>query len=250
MPFTFSHPALVIPLLHLQRQHPWLSATGLIMGSMAPDGEKFLRLRLANSHSHTFGSVFYFSCPVALVLAFTFHLLVRKPLLRHLPAPLYRRLACFIDFDWTDYFRTYYWGVLFSIIIGALLHLFWDSFTHPSPWLSQFLPILSQPVGVGGEQLPFFYLAGLVSSLLGGAVIAWAVWRMPVRRVRAVPTTGAVGRYWGIVGLVTVLLAAQWLLATKPDLMDGGIATISSALVGLLVASVYTTYINQKLVHR
>lgn len=85
MPFTFSHPALVISLLHSRRRCLWLSATGLITGSMAPDCEKFLRLRLASGHSHTLGSVFYFSCPVALLLAFAFHLLVRKPLLTHLP---------------------------------------------------------------------------------------------------------------------------------------------------------------------
>lgn len=216
---------------------------------MAPDCEKFLRLRLASNHSHTFNSIFYFSCPVALVIAFVFHLLVRKPLLRHLPPALYRRLGQFISFDWPDYFRKYYWGVVLSIIVGAMLHLFWDSFTHPSPFLDQLFPLLAKPVWVGGEQTPFFYLVGLASSVLGGALVVWAVWRMPARQVRAVPAAGAVRRYWSIVALVTLALAMQWILVAKPELLDGGIAVISSSLIGLVVASVYTTYTNRKLVH-
>ncbi|TDN36354.1 hypothetical protein A8B98_10655 [Hymenobacter sp. UV11] len=226
-----------------------MSATGLITGSIAPDCEKFLRLRLASNHSHTFNSIFYFSCPVALVLAFAFHLLVRKPLLRHLPPALYRRLGKFISFDWTDYFRKYYLGVTLSIIVGAALHLFWDSFTHPSPFIDQIFPLLARPVWVGDEQTPFFYLVGLASSVLGGAFIIRAVWQMPVRQVRAVPTTSAVVRYWSLVALVTIALATQWIVATEPELLDGGIAVISSSLVGLVAASLYTTYTNRKLVH-
>lgn len=247
MPFTFSHPALVIPLFRLQRRHPWVSATGLITGSIAPDCEKFLRLRLASGHSHTLSSVFYFSCPVALILAFTFHLLVRKPLLTHLPPGLYRRLGRFISFDWLAYFRKYYAGVIFSIIVGALLHLFWDSFTHPSPLIDQLFPLLANSVIIGGEPMPLFYLMGVVSSVLGGALVAWAIWQMPARQVRAVPSAAAVRRYWSIVALVTGTLTAQWVLATRPELVDAGIAAISASLVGLVVASLYTTYAKRKL---
>jgi|GEM_PF-3777867 len=66
---------------------------------MAPYCEKFLRFHLASGHSHMLSSVFYFSCPVALVLAFAFYLLVRKPLRMHLPPVLYRRLECFTSVD-------------------------------------------------------------------------------------------------------------------------------------------------------
>lgn len=250
MPFTFSHPALVIPLLRLQRRYPWVSATGLIMGSIAPDCEKFLRLRLASGHSHTVGSIFYFSCPVALVLAFTFHLIVRRPLLTHLPPALYRRLGRFISFDWLSYFRKYYWGVLLSIIVGAALHLLWDSFTHPSPLIDEFFPLLAVPVRVGGALTPLYYLVGLASSVLGGALVAWAIWRMPARQVRAVPPMAAVRRYWGLVAFITVVLTTQWVLAAKPELIEVGITAISAALVGLVVASLHVMYAKRKLVSK
>lgn len=250
MPFTFSHPALVIPLFRLQRRLPWVSATGLITGSIAPDCEKFLRLRLASGHSHTFNSVFYFSCPVALVLAFTFHLLVRRPLLTHLPPGLYRRLGQFINFDWLAYFRKYYGGVVLSIIVGALLHLCWDSFTHPNPLIDRFFPLLAESVVIGGEPTQLFYLVGMASSVLGGGLVAWAIWQMPARPVRAVPPAAAVRRYWSIVALVAGALTIQWVLATRPELVDAGIAAISASLVGLVVASLHTTYAKRKLVSK
>ncbi|WP_240482010.1 DUF4184 family protein [Flavobacterium psychrophilum] len=39
MPFTFSHPAIILPLRYLPRQ--WFSLTGLIIGSLTPDFEYF-----------------------------------------------------------------------------------------------------------------------------------------------------------------------------------------------------------------
>ncbi|RZK24984.1 MAG: DUF4184 family protein, partial [Hymenobacter sp.] len=232
MPFTFSHPALIIPLLRGQQRFPWLSATGLITGSIAPDFEKFLRLRLASNHSHTLASVFYFSLPVGLLLAFIFHLAVRRSLLTHLPAPLYQRLGRFISFDWLAYFRRYYGGVVFSIIVGALLHLGWDSFTHPSYLVVKLLPKLSEPVGIGGEQTPIFFLVGLVSSVFGLLVIGWSVWRMPVRSTRTVPSEASLWRYWGVAALVASALTIEWVLVVGPRLLDAGIALISSSLVG------------------
>ena len=39
MPFTFSYPAIVLPLTYLPRR--WFSLTGLIIGSLTPDFEDF-----------------------------------------------------------------------------------------------------------------------------------------------------------------------------------------------------------------
>ena len=242
MPFTFSHPALVLPLLRGQRRWPWLSATGLIAGSIAPDFEKFMRLQLASANSHTLASVFYFSLPVGLLLAFVFHLLVRRPLLTHLPAPLYRRLGRFISFDWLAYFRRYYVGVMGCIVAGALLHLGWDSLTHPSPWLTAGLPVLARSLVVGGRQLSGYFVAEVASSVLGLLAIAWAVWQMPARQTRTVPSEASLRRYWGLAALVAVALTTQWVLAVGPRLLNAGIAFISCSLLGVLAASLYTTY--------
>jgi hypothetical protein len=238
MPFTFSHPALIIPLLRTHQRFRWVSATGLIAGSIAPDFEKFIRLKLANGHSHTIASIFYFSCPVALVLAVVFHLVVRRPLLAHLPGPLHRRLARFAGFDWLSHFRRHYLGVLFSIILGAALHLLWDGFTHKNALVIRVLPVLARPIGFGNVTLMLFEVLGMLSSVLGGVAIGWAVWQMPAGQSGAVPAVAAMQRYWGLAALVAGALVVQWVLVVQPGLLDTAITTISAGLVGVVVASV------------
>jgi len=180
------------------------------------------------------------------MLAFAFHLLVRKPLLRHLPPVLYRRLGRFTSVDWVGYFRRYYWSVIYSIIIGALLHLFWDSFTHPSPQLVAVFPFLPRLMGIGEQQRVFFFWVTMLNSVLGGAVVCWAVWRMPVCYHEPVPATAAVLRYWAIAGLTAGVLTTAWLLVVEPDFVDGTIVAISAGLFGIVVASLYVQYAQRR----
>ncbi|WP_072052947.1 DUF4184 family protein [Hymenobacter terrenus] len=239
MPFTFSHPALIIPFLHARRRHVWLSATGLIIGSIAPDFEKFFKLHLASSHSHTIASIFYFSCPVSLGLAFLFHGLVRRPLLAHLPVSLHQRLGKYTNFDWLGHLRLHPGGVLLSIVLGAASHLVWDSFTHPSALMMSFLPGLCVSVRMAGRSIPLYLFVALGNSLLGGLFITRSVWQMPTLRTVPAPVATAMWRYWGLATLVTVMLVAGWALAFKPRLLNVGIAAISAAMVGLVIASAY-----------
>ena len=238
MPFTFSHPALVIPLLRYRQRWPWLSVTGLITGSIAPDFEKFFRLKLASDYSHSVASLFYFSCPVGLALAFIFHGLVRRPLLRHLPAPLYHRLAGWTLVDWPACVRRHPLGVLVSIWLGAALHLLWDSFTHQNLFLTHYLPWLERVVALPYYHVYTYSFLALLSSVGGGLAMAWAVWRLPIQLVSAPPTAVAVWRYWGLVALVAAGLLSGWVLATHPSQPDATIAAFSAAMVGVLVASV------------
>lgn len=240
MPFTFAHPALIIPLCYAQRRYRWISVTGLITGSVAPDFEKFFRLKLASGYSHTIASIFYFSCPVALGLAFVFHLLVRRPLLVHLPSALYWRLSKYQEFDWSGHFRRCYWGVLLSIIVGATLHLFWDSFTHFHVAMNRVLPALTRPLHFGYRIVPVYQLIGLISSALGLSTILLTIWLMPVYSIGSAPTPTAMRYYWGIVMIVAITLTMVRILAVRPRLLDDGITAISAALTGLIIASILT----------
>lgn len=231
MPFAFSHPALVIPLLRAQRRFSWLSDTGLIAGSIAPNFEKFFRLHLASQHSHTVASIFYFSLPVSAALAFVFHLVVRGPPLAHLPAWLQRRVGKYAGLDWLAHFRQHYGGVLLSIVLGAVSHLLWDSFTHPNA-LTRSLPGGSMLVHLGGRELDVYRLSGVVNSVLGGLAIAWCVGRMPQPAGGGgVPNRAPPRAYWGLVALVAGAGLVQWLLVANSRWIAFGI-TAMSALMG------------------
>lgn len=237
MPFTFSHPALVLPLLYARPRLRWLSTTGLIAGSIAPDFEKFGRLAVINQHSHSLSSIFYFSCPVALLLAFVFHGIVRQPLLAHLPAAVQQRLAPFGYLAWGPHLRTHFGGVLTSIVVGAALHLFWDSFTHNNTVVTNIFPSLMHWISIGPWTGPWVLLLAFISSLIGLGVQGWALWRLPQIATKPGPTLHAMGRYWGIVAAVATVLVGVWGLAARPGLVRIGLAAITATLLGLVVAS-------------
>jgi hypothetical protein len=52
------------------------------------------------SISHTIFSVLYFNLPIALLLTYIFHAIVRKQLINHLPGFLYRRFCNYYDIEW------------------------------------------------------------------------------------------------------------------------------------------------------
>src|SRR3982751_1614052 len=102
MPFTFSHPAIVIPLQKLVGR--WVSLTGLVVGSVVPDFEYFIRMRSEKGFSHSIPGVFLFDLPLGLLLCFLFHNVVRNSLFSHLPYFLNSRLSNFKRFNWNIFF--------------------------------------------------------------------------------------------------------------------------------------------------
>jgi hypothetical protein len=93
MPFTFSHPAAVLPLKYLPKK--WFSVTGLVVGSLTPDFEYFIRMRIYSSLSHTWTGLFFFDLPLAIILASVFHLLVKDQLIESLTHFLHARFISF-----------------------------------------------------------------------------------------------------------------------------------------------------------
>jgi len=229
--------AAVLPLL---RRRKWqLSATGLLLGSMAPDFEKFMRMSLHNGHSHTWGSIFYFSVPVALGLAFVFHLVVRDALLAHLPPPLYQRLATTHRLGWPAYFRRRYVRVLLSVVLGAASHILWDALTHRRPYLASYLPELLVRLPLPLHP-PLFKVLELLSSVGGLAALAFFVWRLP-RTTTAYNSPAAVRRYWRLVGTTAGLLLLVRVLPVASSLhfWDVVVSALSTLMLGVVVASVY-----------
>ena len=116
MPFTFSHPAIVLPLSYLPQR--WFSLTGLVVGSVTPDFEYFLHMRIQSDYSHTIDGLFWFDLPLGVLLAFAFHNIVRDMLFDNLPTTLKFRLLTFKQFDWNSLFKKNWPVVLISILVG------------------------------------------------------------------------------------------------------------------------------------
>jgi hypothetical protein len=231
MPFTFAHPAIILPFGRLPSK--WFSWTGLIIGAMVPDFECFIRFRVLSVYGHTIGGLFCFDLPLAIVIAFLFHGIVRSPLFNDLPDPLWRRLSSFDQFNWPRYFSRNWHVVIVSILIGAVSHLLWDAFTHSTGYFVQAFLSLDKEMSVFGLSVPVFKVLQHTSSVLGGSAVLITLMILPVH---AQPGKRASRGYWPMV--ITIAAAITVLSADRGHLAIGNVivSAISGTMVALVVA--------------
>ncbi len=233
MPFTFSHPAVVLPATFLPQR--WYSLTGLVIGSMVPDFEYFLRMKIQSSYSHTIAGLFWFDLPLALLLAVVFHGIVRNSLYGNVPIVLKSRLCRFTKFSWLAYVRSSWLVVLLSVLLGAASHLFWDSFTHSDGYFVKTIPTLSSTATIFGLHIKVLKILQHGSTILGLLVIALVLFRLPKdRNVRSSINP----KYW-ITVLLVAAIAIVLRLFTGLDYKQYGhliVTIISGVLLGLVLA--------------
>lgn len=235
MPFTFSHPAIVLPLVKISGK--WFSLTGLVIGSLVPDFEYFIRMRMDSRISHTPAGLFLFDLPLGLLLTFVFHNIVRDRLYDNLPALLQRRILRYKAFSWNSYFRQHWWIVALSILAGAESHLFWDGFTHNHAFFVDLFPALRINMDILGRVTPLYRVLQHVSSVIGGLVIGLSILRMPEVKIT---TVNRDPNYWivvfSIAGVIS-LLRLSFPLDQKvfPQII---VTVISATLIALIAASV------------
>jgi hypothetical protein len=232
MPFTFSHPAIVLPLTYLPRQ--WLSLTGLVIGSLTPDFEYFLRMRIKSNYSHTWDGLFWFDLPLGLLLAFLFHNIVRDSLFDNLPTFLRSRFSAFRQFDWNGYFKRNWLVVTISILIGAASHIFWDSFTHDHGYFVLTIPTLQNSVEFFGVQIPILKILQHSSTIIGGLVIAFSINKLPINTAENVNVNL---KYWILfAGLTLTIIAVRLLFGLELKQYGNVIVTaISAGLISLTI---------------
>lgn len=232
MPFTFSHPAIILPLTWLPRQ--WYSLTGLVIGSMIPDFEYFLRMKIQSNYSHTISGLFWFDLPLGLLFAFIFHNIIRDSLIDNLPAALSSRLSVFKQFNWNRQVKNQWLVIIISLLIGAGSHLFWDSFTHTHGYFAQSIPLLTNMVSILGIQIPVLKILQHTSTLFGGIIIAYAIFRLPAIQDAKKPINR---KYWIILTALTFTIITVRLVSGLDYLLYGNLITtgISGGLISLII---------------
>jgi hypothetical protein len=228
MPFTFSHPAIILPLTYFPRK--WFSLTGLVIGSLTPDFEYFLRMRIRSDYSHTLDGLFWFDLPLGLLLTFIFHSIVRNGLFDNLPTFLKSRFLAFRQFDWNGYFKSNWPIVIISILIGAASHNFWDSFTHDHGYLVNTIPALTNSVDIFSKQVPILKILQHSSTVLGGLAIGFAIYKLPTKKMEEENVNL---KYWLIITGLTLTTIAIRLLGDL-ELKQYGNVIVTAISAGLL----------------
>lgn len=167
MPFTVSHVAAVLPVVGRSEGLP---AAALVIGSMAPDYPWFLTRGRTSQLSHSPLGLVTVDLVVGLLAFGVWRLWVQRPARDLLPRPVGERLPQPPGLAARDL----PWAAL-AVILGALTHIIWDSFTHAGRWGVEVVPWLhTEHLG-----LPGYTWAQFVSGLLGLAVLAvWSLRRL------------------------------------------------------------------------
>jgi hypothetical protein len=168
MPFTFAHPAAVLPL----RRSRYLQTVPLVIGSIVPDLPYFFPSRFGRTFfpdTHTLYGSFTLCLPLGLAVLIGI-ILFREPLTVMLGARA--RWLCLQSIErFTS--RPLHWPIaLLSILIGSWTHIAWDSCTHEDGWTTARVAALSAPVSVFGWDTETSHLLQYVSSILGLLVLA------------------------------------------------------------------------------
>ncbi len=232
MPFTFSHPAIVLPVTYLPKK--WYSLNGLIIGSITPDFEYFMRMKDYSKYSHTWTGLFWFDIPLGLFLLFIFHNVVRNVLIEYLPFSVNIRLSTFEKFNWNIYFRKNVIVVLISLVVGIASHLFWDSFTHEHEYFARIIPVLREPVYILSHHVSGARLFQYISSFMGGIIMLIYIFTLPEGYNTKKDN---ILNFWLLVALVTICIVNLRLyldtLLNHHNHEDIIVTIISGMLIGI-----------------
>jgi Domain of unknown function (DUF4184) len=233
MPFTLAHPIVALPLWQLSRQR--LNLLGLMVGAIVPDLAYFLALRPIESFGHTLlpGAMTQGLFEGLLLCAIVQYGLMR-PLLAIMPRFIAQRCQIFRQNQRLSVagFVT----LVISIWLGAVSHIFWDSFTHPTGWFVEHFSVLAYPIG----RMPLYkllqYGSGLFGLLgLGVWTMRWLASSVAEPSIESLSSRGKVIA-WLTIGLMAVLLMG---LAIVRDATPGeGVAAIVvRAIIGVISGS-------------
>lgn len=232
MPFTFSHPAAILPFCKANKIP--VSVTGLVIGSMIPDFEFLFLLRESDYIGHLWPGIILFNIPAAIAAAFLFHYLIRNSLILHLPQFLQQRFSCFLSFNWKSYFREHYISFIVCAMAGAALHVFIDAFTHKDGFMARPATFFQSEVNLFFISLPVYFFLQLLTSLSGALYLLWFVLRLP--KEKSLQYNCRPVQYW-LVYLISIpcILLVRFSINKNHNTVDDIIIAVTGSLLYALV---------------
>ena len=172
MPFTFAHPAAVLPLRSLRVVPIVFSA--LVIGSMAPDIVYFAPLSLDGDFTHSLAGLFLFCLPAGMLMYLLIMHGLRRPLSALLPFGIARRLTpAAAAHGMTPLRRAL--AILLSLLLGAMTHVLWDALTHDDTVVTLQGEFWRWLTGDPVLQFAVYPVAQHVSSIAGIALLCMAL---------------------------------------------------------------------------
>ena len=210
MPWTLSHPAAVLPLCRFTPEP--LDFAALVVGSTTPDVGYYIgRFDLA-TFAHTLAGSFAACLPSGVIILLVFYLFCR-PISYALPSPHRQVLLPLCPGFPVGWMR--WLIILFSLLLGAWTHNFWDAFTHEHGWFVDRIPWLQQPVvHLPSTTVHVYLVLQEASTVIGFAIVALAYWLWLRRQPVSSSADSGSDRWryllWGAIVIITLVVTVPF----------------------------------------
>ncbi|GAK42960.1 hypothetical protein TCA2_5454 [Paenibacillus sp. TCA20] len=245
MPFTFAHPAAVLPF---SRKSKYLHFTALVLGSMAPDFEYLLRGQPAGMTGHTFAGFFYFNLPLVALVYLIYYFFIHQTLMDHLPVFMQDRSERTSNFGLPVKIIIF----CYSALLGMLTHVVWDAFTHQHGFVVDRIPLLSVDLHVLGYEIPIYKILQHGGTLAGlSLILIYILYRARKYNSLANRSTPSAQKslYWLCIALLSIVFFIIWFIADPVAIHSIGvhvIRVIDSGLLSLLLVSIFFKFKKNK----
>ena len=210
MPFTLAHAAAALPF---QRWH--VNRSALVIGTLAPDFEYFIRMKPDDRFGHTPVGAIVLTLPLAVAVLWIFERYVQAAVYSVLPNALRWRLPPPGRFETFRGPREILLAVA-CIGLGIVTHLFWDLFTHPTGWAYDRWSLLRENVTIPPMwPVPVYKVLQHGSTIIGtGLLTIWFLtWFGNTPAIHRYPFLSARRRAGVLLAVLSVALLAAILRA-------------------------------------
>ncbi len=242
MPFTFAHPAAVMPLT--SKYSKYFDTSALILGSMAPDFEYFIRFKAMSTIGHSLKGFISLNMILVFIIAIVWDKYIKRALILSL-TPILSRYTYFMLYNnlrlssLKDICR-----FIISALIGMISHVFWDAFTHRGAYFVSRISLLSTKINILGLDLPLYKILQHTSTIIGFLIIIIYIYLAHRRQVYSIPRINLSKKimYWLSTMLITLIVFGFRILYTMESLSLAYfgiyiVSLISSGLIGIIITS-------------
>lgn len=241
MPFTFAHPAIILPLTKVNSKY--ISTTALIIGSITPDFECFIRMKAKSVYSHTLPDIFCFDIPLAVIVFFMWSIFIRRNVICNLPYAWQRKFKN-ESFNTLEYFTKHWPAVILSLLTGISSHLLWDSFTHSNGYFVANSSILQTVYHFTYWNISLYEIIRNISSLAGVLVLIYALWSLPPKYT----IEKGFKWYWPFIGfIITLTIFIRCIMPHKVLSLGDYFSTfIAGLFIGIIIAAIISENNNKQ----
>jgi hypothetical protein len=234
MPFTPAHTVAVLPFVRSRR----LSASALVIGSMSPDFEYFIRMNVRGVWGHDLMGVFLFDLPITLLVAIVFHKVVKKNFIDNLPVFLQQRVSHLKEVTLQRDLASRPLVFCLCAVAGALTHVVWDGFTHRGGYFVQTLDWVyeSRYLRILNFEFPLWNVLQHASTLFGLTVLTLYLVRMQPSGSAVKPSI----YFWVLlIAIATLVVVIRYQFPYPSGVPMFVISVISGICVGSVILGLF-----------